>query len=132
MPLGAPAAAAGSSLARPSVAPEAKGFTGAIGFHIERAGITQVARIEQDPINGFSPPIDRSLVVGKRLFTLSSDGVLASDLATLARLAFVAFPPPMPTTGGSGTAGARDRLSASAPTFVVCAAHAWACSQASR
>jgi Beta propeller domain len=75
-----------------STAPEAAGFTGAIGFRISRSAITEVARIAHDPLAGFAPPIERALVVGVRVYTLSSEGVMASDLGTLARLAFVPFP----------------------------------------
>ncbi len=99
VPLQAPAAS-GSSAPQPSAPSEASNFTGAIGFHIDRSGITQVGRIAHDPINGFSAPIDRSLVIGARLFTLSSEGVMASDLTSLARVGFLAFPVPAP---GGGT-----------------------------
>jgi Beta propeller domain len=86
------------------LAPAAQGFTGAIGFHVDRSGITEAGRIAHDPVNELSPPVDRSLVIGERLFTISSEGVMASDLATFARLAFAAFPTPSPGSVGSGTA----------------------------
>src|SRR5437660_388964 len=59
------------------------GFVGAIGFRVDRSGITEVGRIAHDPVNGASPQIDRSLVIGQQLFTVSSEGVMASSLATL-------------------------------------------------
>lgn len=67
-------------------------FTGAIGFKVARSGITEVGRIVHDSVNGSTPPISRSLVIGDQLFTISVGGVLASSLDKLARQAFVAFP----------------------------------------
>jgi Beta propeller domain len=77
------------------------GFVGAIGLRVDRSGITEVGRIAHDPVNGASPQIDRSLVIGPQLFTVSSEGVMASSLATLARQAFVMFPSPAPASGGT-------------------------------
>jgi uncharacterized secreted protein with C-terminal beta-propeller domain len=75
-------------------------FTGAIGFNATRAGgVTEAGRASQ-PAGpyGYSAPVDRSVVVGDRLFTISSAGAVASDLATFADQGFVAFPlpPPLP------------------------------------
>ena len=89
-------------------------FTGAIGFHVARPdGISEAGRVTH-PNNGYGTPIDRSLVLGDRLFTVSSLGVKASDLATFADRGFVNFPQPEPQpgpivyggTGGSGTGSA--------------------------
>ena len=77
------------------------GFVGAIGFRVDRSGIAEVGRIVHDLANGASPQIDRSLVIGQQLFTVSTEGVMASSLATLARQAFVTFPLPPPTSGGT-------------------------------
>jgi hypothetical protein len=86
-------------------------FTGAMGLHIDRGGITEVGRITHPVSSGYTPPIMRSIVIGDRLYTLSDEGILASRLNTLAPLTFVAFPAPIPPTGsgrpgasGSGTA----------------------------
>jgi beta propeller domain-containing protein len=73
-------------------------FIGAIGFHATKAdGVTEAGRASQ-PANsyGYTPAILRSLVVGQRLFTISPDGALASDLSTFADRGFVAFPIPAP------------------------------------
>jgi hypothetical protein len=94
--------AAGSSGGQASTGESTGGFVGAIGFRVDRSGITEVGRIVHDAVNGASPQIDRSLVIGQQLFTISSEGVMASNLATLARQAFVTFPSPPPA--GSGTA----------------------------
>ncbi|MCZ4492256.1 MAG: benzoate transporter [Conexibacter sp.] len=70
----------------------AKGFTGAIGLHIDAQGIGEVGRV----VHGTGAdvaPVARSLVVGDRLYTLSYLGLQASRLDTLAPLAFVAFAP---------------------------------------
>ena len=37
-------------------------------------------------------PVDRALVVDGRLVTISANGLLVSDLATLGQLAWVPFP----------------------------------------
>src|ERR1700686_121720 len=97
-----PLPAAGSSGGQASTGESTGGVVGAIGFRVDRSGITEVGRITHDPVNGASPQIDRSLVIGQQLFTVSSEGVMASSLATLARQAFVTFPSPPPA--GSGTA----------------------------
>jgi hypothetical protein len=67
-------------------------FNGAIGYHVTRSGIAQIAPIVQDPINGSNPTIERSIVIGNQLYTISDQGVMASSLDLLARQAFVAFP----------------------------------------
>ena len=67
-------------------------FIGAIGYKVTSSGITKVANVSQDPVNGVTPTIERSLVIGSRLYTVSDLGVMASSLDTLARQAFVAFP----------------------------------------
>jgi hypothetical protein len=87
----------------PVSAESTSGFVGAIGFRVDRSDITEVGRIAHDPVNGASPQIDRSLVIGQQLFTISSEGVMASSLATLARQAFVTFPSPAPAGGGTST-----------------------------
>ena len=76
-------------------------FTGAIGFHVTKAdGVTEAGRVSQPAGQyGYTPSIDRSLVVGSRLFTLSSAGVLASDLGTFASDGFAAFPQPQGSVG---------------------------------
>jgi hypothetical protein len=73
-------------------------FSGAIGFHATKAdGVTEAGRASHPADGyGYSPPIVRSLVVGQRLFTISTAGALASDLATFADRGFVAFPQPPP------------------------------------
>jgi hypothetical protein len=67
-------------------------FTGAIGYAVTSSGISEVGRAVQDTVNGQTPQIERSVVIGSRLFTISAQGVMASSLDTLARQAFVAFP----------------------------------------
>jgi uncharacterized secreted protein with C-terminal beta-propeller domain len=74
-------------------------FEGAIGFRVGAASLTEAGRIvhpDQGPQRGLAPPIARSLVVGDKLYTLSYAGLQASRLATLAPLAFAAFPAPNP------------------------------------
>jgi hypothetical protein len=98
-----PLPATGSSGGPASTVEPTGGFVGAIGFRVDRSGITEVGRITHDAVNGASPQIDRSLVIGQQLFTVSSEGVMASSLATLARQAFVTFPSPPPAGGGTSS-----------------------------
>jgi hypothetical protein len=101
----APSPPQGTTNAAPcSSGSQAQGFTGAIGYAIDRSGITELGRVAHDPVNGYTHPIVRSVVIGDRLFTISDGGVMASRLDTLARQAFVAFPQPQPGTSGTGTA----------------------------
>ena len=77
----------------PGAAQNAGGtFTGAIGYKVMSSGISEVGRAVQDTVNGQTPQIERSLVIGNSLFTISAQGVMASSLDSLARQAFVAFP----------------------------------------
>jgi hypothetical protein len=80
----------------------AQQFTGAIAFHVDSTGITELGRISHPTINGYAPQIERSIVIANQLYTVSSEGILASDLDTLAPCAFAAFPatpqPPRPVT----------------------------------
>ena len=63
------------------------GFSGAIGFRIGRdAGISEAGRISHG-----TGTIDRSLVIGDRLYTVSYTGVGISSLSTLGPLGFVPF-----------------------------------------
>jgi hypothetical protein len=82
-------------------------FVGAIGFHLDQSGISELGQLTQDAVNGSPPAITRSLVIGDRLFTISDQGVMASSLSTLARQAFVALPAPAvsPGSGGTGSSG---------------------------
>jgi uncharacterized secreted protein with C-terminal beta-propeller domain len=71
-------------------------FTGAIAFHASKAdGVTEAGRVTQPPDSyGYAPPILRSLVVGDRLFTISTVGARASDLRSFADRGSVLFPVP--------------------------------------
>jgi hypothetical protein len=69
-------------------------FNGAVAFHVSRSGgIGSLTQIAQDAVNGATPSIERAIVIGQTLYTLSDSGVMASSLSTLARQAFVTFPP---------------------------------------
>ncbi|HEX2015108.1 MAG TPA: beta-propeller domain-containing protein, partial [Solirubrobacteraceae bacterium] len=70
-------------------------FVGAIGYHVD-GGISELGRVSHDASSGYPPAIQRSLVVGPHVFTISDTGVMASTLSTLAREGFVAFPAPPP------------------------------------
>lgn len=75
--------------------PALSSFTGAIGFHLDATGISEIGQIVQDEVDGATPVIERALVIGDQLYTVSAQGVMASSLDSLARQAFVAFPTPV-------------------------------------
>jgi uncharacterized secreted protein with C-terminal beta-propeller domain len=80
----------------------APGFTGAVGLTVTASGIAEAGRVAHDAIDGYVPPISRSIVVGDQLLTVSDGGVLASALDGFGRLGWVAFPqPPAASSPGS-------------------------------
>jgi uncharacterized secreted protein with C-terminal beta-propeller domain len=80
-------------------------FSGALGFHVAKGDpISEAGRVWHPADNGYSPPIDRSLIVGDRLFTISTAGIKSSDLASFADRGFAAFPQPQPPASPPGPA----------------------------
>jgi uncharacterized secreted protein with C-terminal beta-propeller domain len=82
----------------------------AVAMHVSRTrGITELGRIVHDRVRQSQlPQIDRSVVVGKALLTVSSGGVASNALTGLASLGWAAFPPapapvPPPLPGGPTT-----------------------------
>ncbi len=73
------------------IEPAGQSFTGALAFQVTQSGIQPLGQIVQDSVNGTTPEIERSIVVGDQLFTISDEGVMASSLDTLARQGFVSF-----------------------------------------
>jgi hypothetical protein len=82
-------------------------FQGALGLRVRRSGIAEVGRVVHPGRPGIEPagspgtPIERSLVVGDTLYTVSAAGVKASSLATFADRGFARLPvdetpPPSP------------------------------------
>ena len=69
-------------------------FSGAVGFKVGTASITEVGRVTHPPDRGdtYTPTIGRSLVIGDALYTLSYAGLAANRLDTLGSLSFTAFP----------------------------------------
>ncbi len=70
--------------------PAGTSFVGAVGLKVTAGGISEVGRTGHGSGETVAP-IARSLVIGDRLYTLSSLGLQASRLDTLAPVAFVAF-----------------------------------------
>ena len=92
-------------------------FVGAIGFHVTRDGISELSRIQHPSDSNSLWDVLRATVVGDRLFTTSSEGVLSSALADLSSGPFVSFPDEQPVyacggppyEGGAPTPAARGR-----------------------
>jgi hypothetical protein len=75
---------------------DSEGFHGAAGFTVDRArGIAELGRITHDGVGGrITPSVQRAVVAGGRLFTISEYGVKASGLEDFASTGWAAFPPP--------------------------------------
>lgn len=65
-------------------------FAGAVGFRVGRSALTEVGRVEHRTAGGQIAPVERSVVIGERLYTLSYAGLQASRLDTLAPVGFAA------------------------------------------
>jgi uncharacterized secreted protein with C-terminal beta-propeller domain len=70
-------------------------FVGAVGLTASADQLSEVGRVQQPAQQqnnpATRPPIERSIVIGTTLFTLSQKGLLASDLNTLADRTWVPF-----------------------------------------
>jgi uncharacterized secreted protein with C-terminal beta-propeller domain len=82
----------------PVMANADKPFAGAVGFRVSRGGIDEVGRVAHagETAGGRSGqvqvmPVNRSLVVGDTLYTVSSAGVKAVSLGSFADRGWVAF-----------------------------------------
>ena len=69
-------------------------FSGAIGFGVDRSsGISERGRASHDEdAERYAWPIERSFVLGGRLFTLSQYGLETNSLDNLAEQGFLPFP----------------------------------------
>jgi hypothetical protein len=86
------------------IAPDQQPYLGAVAFTVgddgtlaEAGRVTHAGRGDVD--NGYFP-IQRTLVVGDSLYTVSQAGVLKSDLSSFADQGFAAFPQPEQPSGG--------------------------------
>ena len=70
----------------------------AVALRVSRAaGLTELGRIVHNQARQSQlPQIDRSLVVGSALFTVSSAGTASNRLTGLGNLGWAPFPPPVP------------------------------------
>jgi hypothetical protein len=83
----------------PSKPAPAQPFNGVLGYRVSRAsGVDLLGRMS-DPKddNGYTGAINRTLVFGGRLVTISDRGVGVGSLDTFAQTGFAAFPPVPPT-----------------------------------
>jgi hypothetical protein len=84
--------------AQPPDAPQ----SGALVLRIDDSGITETGFVTQPGTantTGYPgyPPIERSLIIGQTLWTISTAGARASDLTTLRQQEWIPFPPPSGT-----------------------------------
>ncbi len=63
-----------------SVYSESEQFNGAIGMHVGDDAITEIGRMQPPKQDNYGPGFERSLVIGDRLYALSSTGVLVNTL----------------------------------------------------
>jgi hypothetical protein len=73
--------------------------SGALVLRIDDSGITGTGLVSQPDTGHASglawfPPIERSLIIGQTLWTISNAGAMASDLTTLRQLAWIHFARP--------------------------------------
>ncbi|HYV79510.1 MAG TPA: beta-propeller domain-containing protein, partial [Streptosporangiaceae bacterium] len=73
--------------------------SGALVLRIDDSGITETGLVSQPDTGHASglawfPPIERSLIIGQTLWTISNAGAMASDLTTLRQLAWIHFARP--------------------------------------
>lgn len=79
----------------PVSAPNRPAGQTAVGFTVTDRAVTELGEIAMPATaasSGYSPGIDRSVVVGSRVFSVAMNGVLASDLASLQAGGFAPFP----------------------------------------
>jgi uncharacterized secreted protein with C-terminal beta-propeller domain len=70
----------------------------AVGMSVSKSGINELGRVIQtDARSSYLPQIDRALVVGDDVLTVSTAGVKSSTLSTLADVGWVPFPAVQPT-----------------------------------
>lgn len=72
--------------------PNGQSFNGAIGLKITEGAIEEIGRIQQPDAPQYGEPIERSLVIGTRLYTTSFRGILSNRLDNLQSLAWVPYP----------------------------------------
>jgi len=67
-------------------------FTGAVGLRIAPTALTEVGRISHNVAARPEPaPVERSLVIGDKLYSLSYQGLSTSSVETLGTLGYTAF-----------------------------------------
>ena len=70
-------------------------FSGAVVLHADAASLAETGRIQHRPDSAspdfYAPPVQRALVIGDDLWTLSDAGLARNDLASLTREALVTF-----------------------------------------
>jgi uncharacterized secreted protein with C-terminal beta-propeller domain len=91
----------GVAVAQPAEPAATTPFVGAIAWHVATSGLQQAGQISQPPVPGGTavpgapgPAIERALVVGDKLYTVSETGILVSDLSTLSQVTWMPYPVP--------------------------------------
>ena len=78
-----------------STTDRSQSFVGAVGLTASASQVDEVGRVKhparQQGTYSYTPLIERSIVIGSSLFTMSQGGLLSSDLNTLADRAWVPF-----------------------------------------
>jgi hypothetical protein len=66
-------------------------FVGVLALRVHDDRLEEVARLEHAGDRDWAPPIERAVVVGEVLYTISRDGILASDLDTFDLLRWISL-----------------------------------------
>lgn len=66
-------------------------FVGAIGLRIDRSAVDEVGRVKPPFKSGYPAPVQRTIVIGAHVYSLSSSGVMQSALNDLHPEAFVQY-----------------------------------------
>jgi hypothetical protein len=76
---------------------QSQNFSGAVGAHVGDSSITEVGRVQPPNNSQYGQPgVQRSVVIGDRLYLTTSQGLLVTRLDNLQQTAWVAYPVDQP------------------------------------